>query len=126
MRSIRTIAVIVCALLVFFTSTGTKITPQSFAVAEVNQPMASLDVDPASEQEQSLTAIKELSGCIIKGNEGRNFGFQNQHSFKKHLTTNLARVSSQSLSVFYPVYCQSLTNSFNSSPFYIAYHRLII
>jgi hypothetical protein len=79
-----------------------------------------------SEEQNSVSSVKQPTDFILKGNESNFSGFQNFKNNRKILSANLAVLSIRTFTVFYSAYSLSRINSNNESPFYITYHRLTI
>jgi hypothetical protein len=117
---------ILLALLVFSATSGFARLSNQLSSTETSKVFVVAEKDANADQNESITSIREFTGFIVKGNENASSGFQNLQNEKKHLTTNLALISTKTFVAFYSTYCQYRINSMNDSPFYIAYHRLTI
>lgn len=117
---------ILLALLVFSVTSSFAMLSEQLSSSQTSKVFVVAEKDVNTDQNQSVTSIREFTGFIVKGNENSSSGFQNLQNEKKYLTTNLALISTKTFVAFYSKYCQYRINSMNDSPFYIVYHRLTI
>jgi len=81
---------------------------------------------PGSNENQNLTSFEGILQPAIRGNESNSSTFRNFKHNKKSFTLH-SRLQSFLFSKFYFAYYRyGRTNKINTSPFYIAYHRLLI
>ena len=114
------------SLLVFLTANSSGILSKHISSPEPVKIFCVSEKNAASGDNETISSINELSGFLVKGNEGSYSGFQNLQNSKKYLATNLALRTTNSFIAFYSSYCHKRTNSVHHTPFYISYHRLTI
>lgn len=127
MLSKKNIITLLFSLFVFFSTSGfgNSIDPrqthdrQTKITGGVSQTSRSND-------NQSISSIEGILQTSIKVNESNSSTFQNLKNGKKSLTFNSHFLSFQFSNPYYTFYCLNRKNRINASPFYIAYHRLII
>lgn len=98
----------------------------SITNSERSKRTEALSQNSHSEDSERIISLIGILQPSIKLNESNNFTFQNFKNGKKYFIPDLSWQSGTFSKFFYSSYCASRINSVNSSPFYIAYHRLII
>jgi hypothetical protein len=126
MSAKKNIFFVLVALLVFSSPINAGILSNQARLLETSKVFTVSEMDTDSEEEQSITSIREFDGFVLKGNESNSSSFQSLQNQKKHLVINLAVLSTRTFTAYYSTYCQCRINSIQDSPYYIAYHRLII
>lgn len=96
--------------------TDTKYSEKTEALSQNSNP----------ENGENIISLIGVLQPSIKLNESNNFTFQNFKNSKKSFNLNLSFQSFLFSKSCYAFYCSNRINSVNTSPFYIAYHRLII
>jgi hypothetical protein len=81
---------------------------------------------PRPADNHNIIPIEGILQTSIKTNESNSPTFQDFKNSKKSLNSNSFLQSFLFSKSCYAFYCSNRTNSVNTSPFYIAYHRLII
>lgn len=122
----RNFLFVLCALLVFSTTSSAKMLSKQASFSETSKVFTISHKDGDFDENKSITSINDFAGYVVKGNESNSSAFQNLPNEKKHLVINLALLSTRTFTAFYTTYCQCRINSIQDSPFYIAYHRLTI
>ena len=79
----------------------------------------------SNNSENIVSLIGVLQPCI-KLSESNNFTFQSFKNGKKYFSHDLSYHLDVIRKSFYVFYCAQRINSVKTSPFYIAYHRLLI
>lgn len=83
-------------------------------------------ISQISNETQYIICIEGIFQAYIKTNESNNPPFENFNNSKKNLNLNSRVLSFQFSNSCYTFYCVNRINRIKISPFYIAYHRLII
>lgn len=79
-----------------------------------------------SNDNKSITSIDGILQTSIKVNESNSPTFENLKNGKKSFILNSHLLSFKFSKRYYTFYCLNRINRIKVSPFYIAYHRLII
>lgn len=110
------------ALFVFFSTNvvGNSIDAKHTASKE------SISQNPRSNDNHNIISIEGIIPILIKINESNNPTFQNFNGSKKSAFANSLLQSFLFSKSYYVYYCSKRINRIKISPFYIAYHRLII
>lgn len=98
----------------------------SIANTKHSEETEALSQNSHPEKGENIISFIGILQPSIKINESNNFTFQNFKNSKKSFNLNLSLQSFLFSKSCYAFYCSNRTNNVNTSPFYIAYHRLII
>jgi hypothetical protein len=90
------------------------------------EPKGTISQSSSEKSDQKVFDAEGILQACVKVNEINNLTFQNFKTGKKYFTLALSCLSSASPISFYDSYFLLRINRFRVSPFYIAYHRLII
>lgn len=98
----------------------------SIANTKQSEETKALSQNSYPEKSENIVSLIGILQSSIKVNESNSPTFQNSKNSKNTFNLNSSLQSCLFSKFCYAFYCSGRINSVNTSPFYIAYHRLII